>query len=48
MLITMIFNISTSYFHKIWIHYYKNYLMVRLTLGEGIAILVPKIIAKHL
>jgi hypothetical protein len=31
----MIFNMSTSYFHKISFHYFEDYLMTKLTLGEG-------------
>jgi hypothetical protein len=33
MIIMMIFNISTSYFHKISFHYFEDYLMIKLTLG---------------
>jgi hypothetical protein len=32
-IIIMIFNISTSYFHKFSFHYFEDYLMTRLTLG---------------
>jgi len=28
-----IFNMSTSYFHKISFHYFGDYLMTKLTLG---------------
>jgi hypothetical protein len=31
----MIFNMSTSYFHKISFHYFEDYLMTKLTLGQG-------------
>jgi hypothetical protein len=31
--IMMIFNMSTSYFHKISFHYFEDYLMMKLTLG---------------
>jgi len=33
MIIMMIFNMSTSYFHKIPIPYFEDYLMAKLTLG---------------
>jgi len=33
MIIIMIFNMSTSYFHKISFHYFEDYLMTKLTLG---------------
>jgi hypothetical protein len=33
MIIMMIFNMSTSYFHKIPIPYFEDYLMTKLTLG---------------
>jgi hypothetical protein len=35
MIIMMIFNMSTSYFHKISFHYFENYLMTKPTLGWG-------------
>jgi len=31
-IIMMIFNMSTSYFHKISFHYFGDYLMTKLTL----------------
>jgi hypothetical protein len=31
----MVFNMSTSYFHKISFHYFENYLMTKLTLRYG-------------
>jgi len=31
--IVMIFNTSTSYFHKFSFHYFEDYLMMELTLG---------------
>jgi hypothetical protein len=33
MIIMMISNMSTSYFHKISFHYFEDYLMEKLTLG---------------
>jgi hypothetical protein len=33
MIIVMIFNMITSYFHKISFHYFEDYLMTKLTLG---------------
>jgi hypothetical protein len=33
MIIMMIFNMSTSYFHKFSFHYFGDYLMTKLTLG---------------
>jgi hypothetical protein len=33
MIIMMIFNMLTSYFHKILFHYFEDYLMTKLTLG---------------
>jgi len=33
MIIKMIFNMSTSYFHKISFCYFEDYLMMKLTLG---------------
>jgi hypothetical protein len=36
MIITMIFNMSISYFHKISFCYFEDYLMTELTLGKGI------------
>jgi len=33
MIIMMIFNMPTSYFHKILFHYFEDYLMTKLTLG---------------
>jgi hypothetical protein len=33
MIIMMIINMSTSYFHKISFHYFEDYLMMKLTLG---------------
>jgi hypothetical protein len=33
MIIMMIFNMSTSYFHKKPFHYFEDYLMMKLTLG---------------
>jgi hypothetical protein len=36
MIIMMIFNMLTSYFHKILFHYFGDYLMTKLTLGQGI------------
>jgi hypothetical protein len=35
MTIVMIFNMSTSYFHKISFHYSEDYLMTKLTLGQS-------------
>jgi len=35
MIIMIIFNMSTSYFHKISFHYFEDYLMSKLTLGQG-------------
>jgi hypothetical protein len=35
MIIRMIFNMSTSCFHKISFHYFEDYLMMKLTLGLG-------------
>jgi hypothetical protein len=35
MIIMLIFNISTSYFHKISFDYFEDYLMTKLTLGLG-------------
>jgi hypothetical protein len=35
MTIVMIFNMSTLYFHKISFHYSKDYLVTKLTLGQG-------------
>jgi hypothetical protein len=32
-IITMIFNMPISYFHKISFHYFEGYLMMKLTLG---------------
>jgi hypothetical protein len=32
MIIMMVFNMSTSYFHKISFHYFEDYLMMKLTL----------------
>jgi len=34
----MIFNMTTSYFHKISFHYFEDYVMMKLSLGEGIQI----------
>jgi hypothetical protein len=34
-IISMIFNMSTSYFHKISFHYFEDYLMTKLTLKQG-------------
>jgi len=34
MRIMMIFNMSTSYFHKISFHYFEDYLMMRLILDK--------------
>jgi hypothetical protein len=36
MIIMMIFNMSTSHFHKNSFHYFDDYLMSNLTLGYGI------------
>jgi hypothetical protein len=36
MIIMMIFNMSTSYFRKISFRYFEDYLMMKLTLGQGI------------
>jgi hypothetical protein len=36
MIIMMIFNMSTSYFHKILFPYFEDYLVTKLTLGWGI------------
>jgi hypothetical protein len=33
MIIMMIFNMSTSYFHKILVPYFEDYLMMKQTLG---------------
>jgi hypothetical protein len=33
MIIMMIFNMTTSYFHKISFHYFEDYLMMKL--GQG-------------
>jgi len=35
MTIMMIFNMTTSYFHKISFPYFEDYLMMKLTLGQG-------------
>jgi len=35
MIIRMIFNMSTSYFHKFSFHYLEDYLLTKLTLGQG-------------
>jgi hypothetical protein len=32
MISSMIFNMSTSYFHKISFHYFEDYLIMKLTL----------------
>jgi hypothetical protein len=32
--IMMIFNMSTSYLHKILFHYFEDYLMTKLTLHQ--------------
>jgi hypothetical protein len=32
----MIFSMTTSYFHKFSFQYFEDYLMTKLTLGEGI------------
>ncbi len=37
MIITMIFNMSTSYFHKFSFHYFEDYLIMKLTLGKKVA-----------
>jgi hypothetical protein len=34
----MIFNMSTSYFHKISIHYFEDYLMTKLTLETNLRV----------
>jgi len=39
-IIVMVFNIWISYFHKISFHYFKDYLMMKLTLVEGIKYLL--------
>jgi hypothetical protein len=31
----MIFNMSTSYFYKNSFHYFEDYLMMKLTFGQG-------------
>jgi hypothetical protein len=37
MIIMMIFDMcQTSYFHKFSFHYFDDYLMTKLTLGQGI------------
>jgi hypothetical protein len=36
MIIMVIFNMSTLYFHKISFHYFEDSLMMKLTLGYGI------------
>jgi len=33
MIIMLIVNMSTTYFHKISFHYFEDYLMMKLTLG---------------
>jgi len=33
-IIMMIFNMSTSYFHKVSFHYFEDYLMKKLTLDS--------------
>jgi hypothetical protein len=33
MIIMMIFNMSTTYFHKISFHYFEDYLVAKLPLG---------------
>jgi hypothetical protein len=35
MIIMMIFNMSTSYFHKFSFHYFEDNLMMKLTLRTG-------------
>jgi len=35
MILMMIFNMSTSYSHKISFPYFEDYLMMKLTLGYG-------------
>jgi hypothetical protein len=37
MIITMIFNMPTSYFHKFSFHYCEDYLIMKLTLGKKVA-----------
>jgi len=37
MIIMMIFDMWTSYFHKISFHYFEDYLIMKLNLGYGIA-----------
>jgi hypothetical protein len=39
-IIVMVFNTWISYFHKISFHYFKDYLMMKLTLVEGIKYLL--------
>jgi len=36
----MIFDMSTSYFHKISFHYFEYYLIMKLSLGYGITVRV--------
>jgi hypothetical protein len=38
MIIMMIFNMSISYFHKISIHEFGDYLMTKLTVGKVVAL----------
>jgi hypothetical protein len=38
MIIMMIFNMSTLYFHKISIHEFGDYLMTKLTEGKVVAL----------
>jgi hypothetical protein len=35
MIIMIIFNMSMSYFYKISFHYFEDYIMTKLTLGQG-------------
>jgi hypothetical protein len=35
MILMMIVNMSSSYFHKFSFHYFEDYLMTKLTLGQG-------------
>ncbi len=36
MIIMMILNMSTSYFHKFSFHYFEDYVMTKVTLGHAI------------
>jgi hypothetical protein len=40
MIIMIIFNMSTSYFHKISFHYFEDYLMTNLTFIDGSIMIV--------